>query len=314
MGKPQDLKKKTIDNKSDPFVCPECHIRLIKLVDETSYSCEKCGAKFIFRDGIYDLYPKIPFAGVDSINFAELYQALGKYPMAEDAEGPRRDATVSMVTGGRILEIGCASGLMTEHLVKRGDVYATDISMSYLKKVRTRVSDVTLVRVDAHKLPFDGLFFDNVLVTDVLEHVLVPYRVMEEIHRVLKPKGKLILGMPNILNLSNIVRHLRSLKPNKLLQYADAHISFYDPAGLFQVLAATGFEVKKYQPIYPFSIARNILPKIMVKFFDKLFGRIACYFSREMLVVAQKSEKNYWATLKTAILRKKALLLQNKHG
>jgi ubiquinone/menaquinone biosynthesis C-methylase UbiE len=314
MGEGIDLEGKNIGDRSGQFICPDCHMHLIKAEDEGAHICKKCDAKFIIRNDIHDLYPQIPFAEVHSINFAELYQILGRYPMAEQAEKIRRDATLSMVDGGRILEIGCATGLMTEHLAKRGDVYATDISMSYLKKVRTRVSDVTLVRVDAHKLPFDGLFFDNVLVTDVLEHVLVPYRVMEEIHRVLKPKGKLILGMPNILNLSNIVRHLRSLKPNKLLQYADAHISFYDPAGLFQLLAASGFEVKKYQPIYPFSIARNIIPQVMVKFFDKLFGRITCYFSREMLVVAQKSEKNYWATLKTAILRKKALLLQNKHG
>lgn len=305
---------KIIDNKSGPFVCPECHIHLTESGDETAHSCEKCGAKFIFHDGIHDLYPKIPFAEVHSIDFAELYKVLGQYPMTEDAEAPRRDVTVSMVNGGRILEIGCASGLMTEHLAKRGDVYATDISMSYLKKVRNRVPGVALVRVDAHKLPFEDLFFDNVLMTDVLEHVLVPCRVLEEIHRVLKPEGKLILGMPNILNLSNILRHLRSLKPYKLLQYADAHISFYDPAGLFQLLAANGFEVKKYFPIYPFSIARNLIPKVMIKFLDKLFGRIACYFSREMLVVAQKSEKNYWETLKAAILRKKALWLQNNHG
>jgi hypothetical protein len=99
-----------------------------------------------------------------------------------------------------------------------------------------------------------------------------------------------------------------------LLQYADAHISFYEPAGLFQLLAANGFEVKKYQPIYPFSIARNIIPQAAIKFLDKLFERIACYFSREMLVIAQKSDKNYWETLRTAILRRKASILQNKHG
>jgi ubiquinone/menaquinone biosynthesis C-methylase UbiE/predicted RNA-binding Zn-ribbon protein involved in translation (DUF1610 family) len=314
MGEFIDLESKIIENKSDRFICPDCHMHLIKSEDETAHICNKCGAKFIIRDGIHDLYPKVPFAEVHSINFAQLYQVFGKYPMAEDAEKLRRDATVSMVDGGRILEIGCATGLMTENLAKRGQVYATDISMSYLKKVRTRVPGITLIRLDAHKLPFDDHFFDYVLMTDVLEHVLVPCRVLEEVHRVLRPEGKFILGVPNILNLSNILKHLRGYKPYKLLQYADAHISFYDPAGLFQLLAANGFEVKKYKPIYPFSIARKIIPQAAAKFLDKLFVRIACYFSREILVVAQKSEKNYWETLKTAILRRKAPLLQNNHG
>jgi len=314
MGEFIDLERKVIENKSDQFICPDCHMHLIKSEDEAAHICNKCGAKFIIRDGIHDLYPKVPFAEVQAINFAEFYQVFGKYPIAEDAEKLRIDATVSMVDGGRILEIGCATGLMTENLAKRGQVYATDISMSYLKKVRTRVPGITLIRLDAHKLPFDDLFFNNVLMTDVLEHVLVPSRALEEVHRVLRPEGKLILGVPNILNLSNILRHLRGLRPYKLLQYADAHISFYEPAGLFQLLAANGFEVKKYQPIYPFSIARNIIPQAAIKFLDKLFERIACYFSREMLVIAQKSDKNYWETLRTAILRRKASILQNKHG
>ena len=314
MGECIDLERKMIRDQSDQFSCPDCQMHLIKTEDQGAHICKKCGAKFIIRDGIHDLYPRTPFAEVHSINFAELYQVVGKYPMAEDAEKLRRDATVSMVDRGRILEIGCAAGLMTENLAKKGELYATDISINYLKKVRNRVPGITLVRLDAHKLPFDDLFFDYVLMTDVLEHVLVPCRVLEEVHRVLRPEGKLVLGVPNILNFSNIFKHLRGFKPNKLLQYADAHISFYDPAGLFQLLAANRFEVKKYQPIYPFSIARNIMPQAALKFLDKLFGRLAFYFSREMLVVARKSEKNYWKTLETAIVRRKALCLQNKHG
>lgn len=288
-------------------------MHLIKSEDESANICEKCNAKFNFRDGIYDLYPQVPFAKVNSVNFAELYQVFGNYPMPEDAEVLRRNATVSMVEGGRILEIGCAAGLMTEYLTPKGQVYAADISMSYLKQVRNKVPGITLVRLDAHKLPFDAQFFDNILMTDVLEHVLVPCRVLEEIHRVLKPEGKLILGVPNILNFSNILRHLRGSKPNSLLQYADAHISFYDPAGLFQLLAANGFVIKKYHPIYPFSIARNIIPPTIIRLLDNLFGRIARYFSREMLVITQKSGKQYWETLKSVTLKKKALIRQNKH-
>ncbi|UCE55987.1 MAG: class I SAM-dependent methyltransferase [Desulfobacterales bacterium] len=303
---------KIIEDKENHFVCPDCHHHFVKPEDESAIICEKCGGNFIFRDGIYDLYPQVPFAEVNSVNFAELYQEFGKHPLTEDSEALRRDATVSMVDGGRILELGCNTGFMTECLAQKGQVYAADISMSYLKKVKNRVPGVTLVRLDAHKLPFEALFFDNVLMTDVLEHVLVPCRVLEEVHRVLKPEGKLILGVPNILNFSNILRHLISSKPNSLLKYTDAHISFYDPAGLFQLLAATGFFIKKYHPIYPFSTARNIIPPSIIRLLDNLFSRIARYFTREMLVIAQKSEKRYWQTLKSKILQRK-VLLQDKH-
>jgi ubiquinone/menaquinone biosynthesis C-methylase UbiE len=309
MGKSIALENKIIGDKSNAFVCPDCRIKLLKSEDLGAHSCKNCGARYIIRNGIHDLYPKVPFAAVHSIDFSELYRVLGKYPMAEDAEKVRKDATVAMVVGGRILEIGSGTGLITEDLAKKGELFATDISMTYLEQVKTRVPGITLVRLDAHKLPFGDQFFDFVVMTDVLEHVLVPCKVLEEVHRVLRSKGKFILGVPNTLNFSNVFKHLRGFKPYKLLQYADAHISFYDPAGLFQLLAANRFEVKKYAPIYPFSIARKIIPQATVKCLDRLFGRIACYFSREMLVVAQKSKKNYWETLKTAIIRRKATLL-----
>lgn len=42
---------------------------------------------------------------------------------------------------------------------------------------------------DAHTLPFADATFDGVVIQAVLEHVVDPYRCVEEIHRVLKPNG-----------------------------------------------------------------------------------------------------------------------------
>jgi ubiquinone/menaquinone biosynthesis C-methylase UbiE len=49
---------------------------------------------------------------------------------------------------------------------------------------------------DAHHLPFTGSAFDCVKCTELLEHVENPEKVVEEITRVLKPSGTLILSMP----------------------------------------------------------------------------------------------------------------------
>jgi SAM-dependent methyltransferase/uncharacterized protein YbaR (Trm112 family) len=42
---------------------------------------------------------------------------------------------------------------------------------------------------DAHDIPFPDEYFDGVIACSVLEHVADPYRCVEEIFRVLKPKG-----------------------------------------------------------------------------------------------------------------------------
>jgi len=43
--------------------------------------------------------------------------------------------------------------------------------------------------------PYPSNSFDTILLTDVLEHISEPRKLMGEISRVLKPEGKLILGV-----------------------------------------------------------------------------------------------------------------------
>jgi len=50
------------------------------------------------------------------------------------------------------------------------------------------------VVADAHKLPFEDEKFDNILCTEVLEHLHSPHLAISEMKRVLKKDGKLILS------------------------------------------------------------------------------------------------------------------------
>lgn len=54
----------------------------------------------------------------------------------------------------------------------------------------------TQVVADAHQLPFDDASFDGVWIQAVLEHVLEPHHVVEEICRVLKPEGVVYADTP----------------------------------------------------------------------------------------------------------------------
>jgi SAM-dependent methyltransferase len=57
-------------------------------------------------------------------------------------------------------------------------------------------SEQTAVICDAHELPFQDQTFDGVVIQAVLEHVLDPGQVVDEIHRVLKPEGLLFADTP----------------------------------------------------------------------------------------------------------------------
>ena len=54
----------------------------------------------------------------------------------------------------------------------------------------------TIVICDAHDIPFQDGSFDAAIVQAVLEHVVDPYRCVEEIHRVLKPRGMVYAETP----------------------------------------------------------------------------------------------------------------------
>lgn len=54
----------------------------------------------------------------------------------------------------------------------------------------------TDVRGDASTLPFKADVFDTIVCTQVIEHLQTPWVAMQEIHRILKPGGHLLLSAP----------------------------------------------------------------------------------------------------------------------
>ena len=65
----------------------------------------------------------------------------------------------------------------------------------------------TICNLEDAAVPYDSGFFDVVVFTEVLEHLFAPpSEVLAEIHRILKPDGKLIISVPNLASLVKRVR------------------------------------------------------------------------------------------------------------
>ena len=108
-------------------------------------------------------------------------------------------------SGNKILDIGCGGGLVSEELAMNGfSVTGIDRSINSLEIASNhwRATDNDMVAPkyilgDAYKLPFDSESFDGVVISDVLEHLDDLKKVVNEIHRVLKPKGVLVFDTIN---------------------------------------------------------------------------------------------------------------------
>ncbi len=62
-------------------------------------------------------------------------------------------------------------------------------------------------------LPFESNSFDLVLMAEVLEHVVKPDRALDEVRRVLRPRGYLVLSTPNLACLPNRVLLALGIQP-----------------------------------------------------------------------------------------------------
>jgi SAM-dependent methyltransferase len=101
----------------------------------------------------------------------------------------------------RSLEIGAGTGYFSLNLLQAGvvaDVTCTDISpgmVSTLKANAARLGlDVRTARAEAESLPFGDGSFDLVLGHAVLHHLPNLGRCFEELHRVLRPGGRIVFA------------------------------------------------------------------------------------------------------------------------
>lgn len=101
----------------------------------------------------------------------------------------------------RLIEVGCGVGAQTEILLERFPslrITGIDISPAQIEVAKQRLGTnpnadrVTFEAGDAKSLPYPDNSFDAAFLCFFLEHVSEPVEVLQEVHRVLRPSGKII--------------------------------------------------------------------------------------------------------------------------
>nr|WP_227871542.1 bifunctional demethylmenaquinone methyltransferase/2-methoxy-6-polyprenyl-1,4-benzoquinol methylase UbiE [Novimethylophilus kurashikiensis] len=109
--------------------------------------------------------------------------------------------TSGVRSGDRVLDVAGGSGDLSRLFAKKvgptGQVLLTDINASMLGVGRDRLIDdgaaVPALQCDAEKLPFPSNYFDCVSVAFGLRNMTHKDRALAEMHRVLKPGGRLLV-------------------------------------------------------------------------------------------------------------------------
>lgn len=129
---------------------------------------------------------------------------------------------------GRILDYGAGSGSLILNLAteKRfSDVYAVDLSMQALQRMQVHWTEMAkshgaandkvkfIQAIDDKLAMIDDNSLDVVLTLDTLEHVINPYTVLDELYRVTKKGGRLIVSVPNYGYIKYVMQLFWGIQP-----------------------------------------------------------------------------------------------------
>lgn len=168
----------------------------------------------------------------DSENYAMLNR-----PIETERHARRIMRHLRPSDGQRLLEVGCGRGWLTQRMQERFPAtYGVDVNP------RSIVHAVTanLHVMDAVALEFDDAQFDHVYSFHAIEHIVDAAAALREMHRVLRPAGRVLLVYP-----AEPIRGLYAM-PGAWLGFGNPllarrlHVHKFTPARMARLAAACG--------------------------------------------------------------------------
>jgi len=154
----------------------------------------------------------------------------------------------------RILDIGCGTGIILKLLAHFGIPFGTELSPEAIQFLRQRGLNL-IVRSDANgPMPFKSNAFSVITCLDVLEHLDDDISLLEEMLRICKPGGRVIITVPALQILWSphdaALHHKRRYTKKQILnkmRHLNGQVvkcSYYNAALLLPILAVR--RVKTY--------------------------------------------------------------------
>lgn len=143
---------------------------------------------------------------------------------------------------GKVLDIGCGSGIYLFNLKKLGwDVYGLDSSQKAVSFARDRLKlkNIFSGTLDDKKYPTH--FFDVVCLSHVIEHLPNPRQTLVEIRRIIRPGGLLLITTPNFGSFG-----ARVFREYWYPLDTPRHLFLFSKSSLEKMIEAVGgFEIEK---------------------------------------------------------------------
>ena len=168
------------------------------------------------------------------------------------AEEPERDpeahlrfgkaiAAAGLTSAERVLDLGAKWGGLAASIDEAGlTLDYTGLDLSEVNADAATKAGLTFVRGDVtDQLPFSNASFDCVFCLELLEHLIVPMKLLLEMRRVLTDGGRAVVSVPSPYSWVELARELLSRHDT------EGHLNSF-PTPIMQNLAAlSGFKIDR---------------------------------------------------------------------
>lgn len=187
-------------------------------------------------------------------------------------KGSRSDVALQLLDeGSRLLDVGCGAGALCYFAKKKYEnIYGIDISENALNIAKKYNIITSKVNLNEERLPYEDNYFDAVTCLDVIEHVFEPVEVIEEINRVLRKGGVLVISAPNIRYWQHIFSLIFRGKFPKTSDnkehYDGGHLHYFTYKDIESILKSCGFHITEKCGVFNRNIFKEFSsPGIVIK-------------------------------------------------
>ena len=146
---------------------------------------------------------------------------------------------------GKIFDVGCGLGFLLSDIPKTWEKYGSDASKFAISFIEDNYNEIIIKELDLEKPPPENLRnFDVVVCYHVIEHIENPDLFFKHLSMMVKKKGVLIVGTPNIGSFG-----AKRFKGNFRL-LGIGHLSLFNDNNLQKLFERNHFKIIKKE--YPF--------------------------------------------------------------
>ena len=206
-------------------------------------------------------------------------------------------AYINALKPGRILDVGCGLGFFLSGIDERWERHGQEVSKPCVDFASQFCTAFQGTMQDGD---YEDESFDAVVSMSVVEHIPDPIPTVQDMWRVLKPGGHLILRTPNFD--SGVARRFGE---NYRLLQTPGHVTLFSDTSLRRLLEDIGFTIEKVA--YPYFETRHFSKENLERLFDT--DQISpAFYGNHMSFYATKPV----AAKATSWIRKTTIALQDQ--